>query len=83
MAILRSKEGHFYNVPDDRLHEFKIEPEKLKEALKEEGHLEGPPKKKKGPPPPPLIMVPARVPRVPLTSIFSWEARKKDHRQQQ
>ncbi len=52
MAILRSKDGTFFNVPDEKLEEHKIAPEKLRETLKEAGHLEGPPKMPRKCPPP-------------------------------
>jgi len=64
MAILRSKDGNFYNVPDENLEEFKVAPEKVRETLKKEGYLQGPPKGKKGPkhrPPSPKKGAPSPV----------------------
>ena len=37
MAILRSFDGTFYEVPDDQLATFELAPEKVKEALAQAG----------------------------------------------
>ncbi len=51
MAILRSVDGTFYEVPDDQLDDFQIPPEEVKEKLQGsgEGLPSGPPPG--GPPP--------------------------------
>jgi hypothetical protein len=43
MAILRSLDGTFYEVPDDQVSKYKIPQEKLKEKLGTQAYSAGPP----------------------------------------
>ena len=37
MAILRSTDGKFYNIPDDQLGEFEMSPDQVKEQIGDVG----------------------------------------------
>ncbi len=70
MAILRSKDGTFFNVPDEKLEELKIPPEKLRDALKEAGQMEGPPRIPRRCPPPKHPPFPPKVPSPVNINVF-------------
>jgi hypothetical protein len=42
VAILRSVDGKFFEVPDDELENFEVPPEKVKQVLEELDSMEGP-----------------------------------------
>jgi hypothetical protein len=50
MAILRSVDGQFYEIPDDQLSQYLVPPDKVKEKLGSVGG-EGAPSSDPGPPP--------------------------------
>jgi hypothetical protein len=59
MAILRSVDGRFYEIPDDQLSKYLIPEDKVKEKVQAAGGDAGPPEDP-GPPPPsgsPAIIV--------------------------
>jgi len=70
MAILRSKDGTFFNVPDEKLEELKIPPEKLRDALKEAGQMEGQPRMPRRCPPPKHPPFPPKVPSPVNINVF-------------
>jgi hypothetical protein len=59
MAILRSLDGQFYEVPDDQLAKYLIPADKVKEKVQGTGEDPGPPPNDPGPPsggPPPIVV---------------------------
>jgi hypothetical protein len=50
MAILRSLDGQFYEVPDDQLAKFLIPADKVKEKVQSSSEDPGPPSNDPGPP---------------------------------